>query len=67
MTRIRKPNEVPTLDEFFEATEDRKLLVTNLKCNIDNYCVDLTEDDSEQFLRMNLIVIRQLLEQEKRK
>lgn len=49
--------ENETLDQW--ADRCAPFLRQNLAVNIDTYCLDLTEDDKEQFLRMNLIMIRQ--------
>lgn len=50
-----------SLDEFVESNPSVKFMKDNLKVNMEVYCPDLTEEDQEQFMRMNLIMIRQCL------
>lgn len=51
-----------TLIEFFEKTQARRLLVENLKTNM--LVFQISETDQEEFLRMNLIMIRQAMQDE---
>lgn len=49
--------ESETLDQWVDR--NCLFLKDNLAANIDVYCPDLTEDDKEQFLRLNLMMVRQ--------
>ncbi len=51
-----------TLDEFFEKTEARRLLVENLEVNTRIYVPDHLVQ--KELMRVNLIVIRQAMEDE---
>jgi hypothetical protein len=50
-----------TTDQYFEQTEVLRLLVENLQANLDNM-TDLSKEDKEGLMRVNLIMIRQALE-----
>ncbi len=49
-----------TLDEWVERSAG--FLAQNLKANIDVYCPSMSEEDKEDFLRMNMIMVRQFSE-----
>lgn len=51
-----------TLDEFVESYGAIKHLKKNLKTNIDVFCENWDEGDKETFLRMNLIMVRECLQ-----
>lgn len=50
-----------TLDEFFESHEATKLLVQNLEANMSQF-FELSKEDKKTLMRLNLIMIRQCLE-----
>ena len=50
-----------TLDEFVDSHKDVKFMKENLQTNMEVYCPDMNEEEQEQFMRMNLIMIRQCL------
>lgn len=50
-----------TLDEFFQSYGATKFLVENLECNLDVLGDQLSDDDKESLMRVNLIMIRQCL------
>ena len=51
-----------TCDEFFETYEATKFLVRQLECNMEIYCEGIMfKEDREHFMRVNLIMIRQCL------
>lgn len=50
-----------TLDEFVESYPAVNFLKENLQANLDVYFPDMDEEEQEQFMRMNLIMIRQCL------
>jgi hypothetical protein len=51
-----------SLDEFVEKYSAVKFLKNNLKSNIDVYCSGWDEEEKEQFLRMQMIMVRQCLQ-----
>jgi hypothetical protein len=51
-----------TLEEFFESYGATKKLMENLTYNMENYCDKMNEDDRQDLMRMNLIMIRQCLQ-----
>lgn len=56
---------VPTLEEFFQKSASRKLLVENIKSNLSVYCRDrLSEEERADLLRLELIMVRQCIEAE---
>jgi hypothetical protein len=50
-----------SLDEFIAKYGAVQVLKKNLKANIDVYCDGWTEEQKEQLLRMNMIMVRQCL------
>lgn len=51
-----------TLDEFIESYSAVKFLQKNLRCNIEVYCEDMPKEEQENFLRMNMTMFRQCLQ-----
>ncbi len=51
-----------TTNEFFESSEATKLLKENLENNIEVFCEKMSENSKSTLMRLNLIVIRQCLE-----
>lgn len=51
-----------SLDEFVEKYSSVAFLKQNLKSNIDVYCDDWPEEEKEHFLRMQMIMVRQCLQ-----
>lgn len=51
-----------SLDEFIEKYGAVQHLVKNLKTNIDVYCDGWSEEEKEQFLRLQMIMVRQCLQ-----
>ena len=51
-----------SLDEFFESYGAAKVLRENLEMNLDTLGYRLTKQDKEMLMRINLIAIRQCLE-----
>jgi hypothetical protein len=51
-----------TLEEFFASYGATKKLVENLKANMDVFCADMPPDERRALMRLNLIMIRQCLE-----
>jgi hypothetical protein len=51
-----------TLDQFIAKYSAVQHLVKNLKANMDVYLDDWPESEKDKFLRMNMIMIRQCLE-----
>jgi len=52
----------PTLDEFFQKYEATRTLLENLEANMDVYGEELDTKTKEGFMRVNLIMIRQCLQ-----
>ena len=50
-----------TLDEFVDSNDAISFLKENLQQNMEVYCPDMEEEEQEEFMRMNLIMIRQCL------
>lgn len=49
-----------TLEEFMDSEDSIRLLVKNLRTNLD-VLTDLDEEDQESLMRMNMIMVRQCL------
>lgn len=52
-----------SVDEYFEINEPLKLLRKNIEANVNNYRPAWTDDERQAFVRLQLIIIRQSLEQ----
>lgn len=50
-----------TLEEFMDSKDSIRLLVKNLRTNLD-VLTDLDEEDQESLMRTNMIMVRQCLE-----
>lgn len=50
-----------SLDDFINTYESTRFLKQNLEVNMDTYCEDMPREERDQFMRMNLIMIRQCL------
>lgn len=51
-----------TTEEFFESCEATRFLITNLKTNLKVMGHRMTEKEQVAFMRMNLIMIKQCLQ-----
>lgn len=51
-----------TIEEFFESTDNLKFLVQNLNANLDVFGHQMSKEDQESLMRVNLIMIRQCIE-----
>lgn len=51
-----------TLESYFEKSEARKLLVKNLAANLNVLADSVSKEDKETLMRLNLIMIRQCLQ-----
>lgn len=50
----------PTTEEYFQDTEAKRLLVENLETNL--ALTDLTSSEKKSLMRLNLIMIKQCME-----
>lgn len=51
-----------TLDEFFDSSEATRLLVKNLETNLEVFGDTMDQECKEDLMRVNLIMIRQCLQ-----
>lgn len=50
-----------TLDEWVESKPEYKLLRSNLRINVEVYFPEMSKEEQEDFVRVNLVMVRQAL------